>query len=135
MKKNWKWIIGILLGLVVLAVLVGVGFAFRVGGEMHGLRGLGGQEGRGYGMMPFGGMHRGFGMMGFGGIFGGLAQLGVLTLIVLGIIWLVRKLRKPVILAAPVAPVAPAAPTAVCGRCGEPVENGWKVCPHCGKKL
>jgi hypothetical protein len=139
MKNTWKWIIGILLGLIVLAILVGVGFAFRmhsVAGGMRGWRGSDDGFRQGYGMMPFGGMHRGFGMMGFGGgIFGGLVQLGVLALIVLGIVWLVRKLRKPAMPVVPVAPVAPAAPTAACPKCGEPIENDWKVCPHCGKKL
>ncbi len=29
MKKGWKWIIGIVLGLVILAVLMSVGFMVR----------------------------------------------------------------------------------------------------------
>ncbi len=140
MKKVWKWIIGIVIGLVVLAILVGVGMAFRMHYGFAGMRAFDGDGFRSYGMTPFNGMHRGLGMMPFGGmhrgfgggIFGGLVQLGVLALIVLGIIWLVRKLRNP---AASVAPIVPAAPTASCGKCGYSVQTEWKVCPNCGRKL
>jgi hypothetical protein len=116
---------------------------------------------RGHGMMPFGNdgwgrgriVMRGPGMMGFGrrmpfgGIFGGLVCLGFLALVVLGVIRLVRRLRQPAAVSAPVtpvaevaqvaAPVAPVAPLAVvhpCAKCGEPVQDGWKHCPNCGKK-
>lgn len=137
MKTIWKWIIGIVIGLVVLAILVGVGFAFRMHssfGELRAVRGPVDDFGRGFGMMPYGGMHRGgFGMMGgFGMFFGGLVRLGFLVLLVLGIIWLVRKLRNP----APVAtPAASAAPAVSCTKCGYAVQSEWKVCPNCGKKL
>lgn len=143
MKKVSKWIIGIVIGLVVLAVLVGVGFAFRMHSVVGGLRGIRGWDdgfGRGFGMMPFGRMHGGFGMMGggLGMLFGGLFQIGFLVLLVLGIIWMVRKLRNPAPVATPVVPAAPAfqaAPAASCGKCGYPVQNEWKVCPNCGKKI
>jgi hypothetical protein len=105
------------------------------------------------GMLPFGNGNRtgrgmymgGFGMMGFGrtmpfgGLFGGLVSLGFLALIVLAIIWLVRTLRRPVVLAAAPAAVAnPAAPMVAahpCQKCGEPVQEDWKFCPHCGEKV
>ena len=138
MNKFWKWFLGILLGVVVLAILVGVGMAFRMHNVLGDVRGFAYDDGfRGYGMMPFGGMHRGgFGMMGFGGmLFGGLLRLGFLVLVVLGIVWLVRKFAKPATTPAPVAPAVVEAPKAVCGKCSYPVESGWKVCPNCGKKL
>jgi hypothetical protein len=147
MKKVWKWIIGIVLGLLVLAILVGVGFAFRSGyigacnvrardgsgptitrefgtpyGGMH----------RGFGMVPFTGMQRGYGMMAFGGLLGGLFRLGLLALVVVGIVWLVRRLRQPTAAAVPATPIAP---LASCGKCGKTVETDWKNCPYCGKKL
>ncbi len=78
MRKVWKWILGIVLGLIVLAVLVGVGFALR--GGFHAARaGLGFGRGwyqEGPGIMPFGG-YGGHGRSGrygggpFGGGFGG----------------------------------------------------------------
>ena len=99
-------------------------------------------------MMPFGrgggggnGWHmRGPGMMGFGGripfagIFGGLFCLGFLTLVVLGIVWLVRSRRnpKPVEAAVVVAPAVVAVHP--CKKCGQPVQEGWNNCPNCGKK-
>jgi hypothetical protein len=168
MKKVWKWVIGILVVLVIVAALVGGAFLLRshfvnitssarlnlpgqIPGKGPGLRG--GPEGF-PGMRPFGnnnwgghGMYmRGPGMMGFGrrmpfgGFFGGLICLGFLALIVLGVIWLVVRLRKPVAVAVPFAsigPVTPAAPVGqvhACPRCGEPVQEGWKHCPNCGKR-
>lgn len=169
MKKVWKWVIGIVVGLVVLAVLVGGALLMRshftnvanLGVNRPGVQvpgyGLDDQRGEGRypGMMPFGnhgrgrGMHmRGFGMMGFGGmglfggLIGGLFSLGILALTVLGVIWLVGRLRRPkMVAAASVEPVAPIEPVAAvvadthpCRRCGEPVHENWIHCPNCGKK-
>jgi hypothetical protein len=179
MKKVWKWVIGVVVVLVVIAALVGGAFLMRshfvnavalarTGIQVPGNGKLPFNQVhpgiRGRGMMPFGNddwgggrIMRGPGMMGFGrrmpfgGFFGGLLCLGFLALVVLGVIWLVRRLRKPAPVvvapvapaavvspvAAPVAEVAPVAPLAVvhpCGKCGEPVQDGWKHCPNCGKK-
>jgi len=144
MEKVWKWIIGIVLGLVILAVLVGVGF--MVFGNFHVFR-AGAQVSprffeRGPGMMPYGGFGyhmRGPGMMGygmrpFGGFFGGLLSLAFLALVVLGIIWLVIRLRtsKPV---DAVPATMPAAIVNPCKKCGRPIQYDWKVCPYCGEKV
>jgi hypothetical protein len=169
MKKVWKWVIGIVVVLLVVAAIVGGAFLLRnhfanVAGITRSIRpgvqvpGKGWEQREGPerfpGMMPFDnngwggyGRHmRGPGMMGFGrrmpfaGLFGGLICLGFLALVVLGIIWLVNRLRKPKVVAAPVAPVvdaAPAAPLAAthpCPKCGESVQEGWKHCPNCGKR-
>ncbi|HEX7541685.1 MAG TPA: zinc-ribbon domain-containing protein [Anaerolineales bacterium] len=143
MKKVWKWIIGIVLGLVILAVLVGVGFMVRR--NFHVYRAEAqvspGFSERGPGMMPYGGFGshmRGPGMMGygmrpFGGFFGGLVSLGFLALVVLGIIWLVRSLRTPKPVEVPAA--MPAAIVNPCRKCGRPIQNDWKVCPYCGEKV
>jgi hypothetical protein len=177
MKKVWKWVIGIVVVLVILAVLVGGAFVLRShmlnaagvatritrpvpqvpgNGQLPGIKnGTNGNNANGArrfpGMMPFGnggwGMRgmRGFGMMGFGrmmpfgGVFGGLVSLGFLALVVLGIIWLLRSLRKPVApLAVAVAsgdPVVPAVATHPCQKCGEPVHEDWKFCPNCSEKV
>jgi hypothetical protein len=147
MKPVWKWVIGIVIGLVVLAMIVGAAFLVRAYLPLHvvsaqaipstgqaprqfdergfGMRGFGMP---GPGMRTFGG--HGFGMMGrgmlpFGGFFSGLFSLGFLALLVLGIVWLVRSLRTP----KPVEAVQP------CGNCGKPVQAEWRNCPYCGKKL
>jgi zinc-ribbon domain len=131
MKTFWKWLIGILGGLLALALLIGGVFMARFWGSRGGfpgrarsLQGMPGMSGRHFGMMPYG--H--FGMMPFGGLFGGLIGLGVLALVVLGVIWLVRALRKPQV------PVQPLPPQPVCAKCGKPVQLDWKVCPYCGAK-
>jgi hypothetical protein len=151
MKKVWKWVIGIVIGLIVLAVLVGVGFL--VWGNLHVYRGVAqlnrGFSQRGPGMMPYGGFGyqlRGPGMMGyrmipFGGFFGGLLMLGFLVLIVLGIIWLVGRARTstPIQSTAAVPAVnsepIPAAVLNPCKKCGRPLQADWTVCPYCGKKV
>jgi len=153
MKKVWKWIIGVVLGLVILAVLVGVGF--MVFSNIHGYRAeaLGSrnfsERGPGFfqhgpGMMPYGGFEHmrgprmmGFGMMPFGGFIGGLFSLVFLALVVLGIIWLVRRLRlpKPVEVPAAMPAVTPAAIVNPCKKCGKPLQDDWKVCAYCGRKI
>ena len=150
MKKVWKWVIGIALGLILLAVLVGVGFLVRNSfhiyrAETFNLRGFSDESPwrmplGGFGHMRGPGM-MGFGMLPFGGLFGGLLSLGFLALVVLGIIWLVRSLRSSnqVALSAPTPVATPAVLSEVninpCKRCGEPLQDEWKVCPHCGKKV
>lgn len=151
MKKVWKWIIGIVIGLVVLAVLVGVGF--MVFSHTHAVRIENGYA-RGWpqqgpGMMPynhgFGGhmgglsmMNRG-GMMPFGGFIGGLICLGILALVAFGIIMLVRAMRKSNAAATPAAGTGaapmPAEPMETCKKCGKPLQSDWKNCPYCGKKV
>jgi hypothetical protein len=151
MKNIWKWIIGIIVGLVVLGVLVGGGLMVR--SNFHGYREVTrvapGFYQRVPEMMPYGGFGHlrgpvmmGHGFLPFGGIFACLVGLGFLVLLVLGIIVLVRSLRKPM----PVAGV-PAATSAVvpetmpaviensCKKCGKPLQSEWKACPFCGKKV
>lgn len=143
MKKAWKWVIGILLGLVILAVLIGVGFLVSRNFHLYRAGALDsrGFSERGPGMLPYGGFGshmRGFGMMGFGllpfcGFIRGLFSLGFLVLVVLGIIWLVGSLRTPKPVEASAAmPVAVVNP---CKKCGRPIQDDWKNCPYCGKKV
>ncbi|HVN53021.1 MAG TPA: zinc ribbon domain-containing protein [Anaerolineaceae bacterium] len=152
MKPVWKWVIGIVIGLIVVAALVGGAILLRnyllfrhvavqvqklqpgqqmppFGNRNCRVPGFGMREYGipGFGMRRFGG--RGFGMMGwglmpFGGILGGLFSLGLLALLVLGIVWLVRSLRTP----KQVVEMHP------CSNCGEPVQTDWRYCPSCGKK-
>src|SRR5512136_2998621 len=118
MSKTWKWIIGIVVGLLVIAALVCVPLFMH--GRLLGTSFDGRGIWQGDGVVPFGGRGwhmRGPGMMGyyggmmsFGGLFMGLIQLGFLALVVLGIVWLVRTLRQPK--AAPVS-------LGICAKCGK----------------
>ena len=103
MKPVWKWTIGIALTLLVLGTVAtpflmhsffGYGMTLAPGASagVSGYNpgwGMPMYNGFGYGMM--GG---GYGFLGFGMLFSGLIQLGVLVLIVLGIIWLYREVKK-----------------------------------------
>ncbi len=140
MKKVWKWVIGIVVGLIVIGAIVGVVLMIQshwlARGEVNGAI----QPGYSYrhpGMFPYNNNDRGNyyyhmmgpGMMGYGFMpFGGwmwIFPLGFLVLVILGIIWLVKALGKPQ--SAPVGMHA-------CKNCGNQVQDDWKNCPHCGKK-
>jgi hypothetical protein len=136
MKSIWKWIIGIVLGLIVLAALVGGALMLRGYFPMHARPELGlpgwHMRGEGFpGNMMRGYKMHGYGMMGygpgipFGGFLGWLFPLGFLALLVLGIVWLVRSLNRP-------RPMA--VETHACANCGKPIQADWRNCPHCGKK-
>ena len=147
MKKVWKWIIGIVLGLIVLALLLGAGFLLRNNFHVYRTETLNRNfSERGPWMMPYGGFGshmRGYNMMGygwmnFGGFIGGLFSLGFLALVVLGIIWLVRSLRTPKqveTLGTTSTGTALSAGTNPCKKCGYSLQDEWKVCPNCGKKV
>ena len=161
MKKVWKWILGILIVLVVVAGLVGLAFVMRNNMITANLRqgpGYGFQQqqqpggnaqprgwngpmmrgGDGWGRPMMGGHGFGFGhfgrMMPFGFMFGGLmglVPLALLALVVYGAYRLGKGNMKP----AAVAP-APAAgiATHACASCSTAVQDGSQFCPNCGEK-
>lgn len=177
MRPVWKWIIGIIVGLVVLAVIAGGVWAVTARfammrrivqitpqvvpapnspnnpntpntpntprGPYYGQRGDRGPwmmpfGGRGYPMMPMMGRRGGFSPFRLiGGLIGFLFFLGLLTALVLGIVWLVRR-RPAMTSAAAPASMPAAAPAAVethaCANCGFAVQNGYEFCPNCGTK-
>jgi len=88
---------------------------------------LGGQGYTGWGMMGPG-MMGGWGFAPFGWIgtiFMWLIPIGFLTLIVLGVVWLVRA----------VGGGNPITPPRACPSCGRGVQLDWQNCPHCGATL
>jgi hypothetical protein len=136
MNNVLKWILYILLGVVVLAIIAGIVFAFL--GPMNyaymhpGIRMFG----------PYGFSYR-MGVSPLRAIFGGLLGLGLIILIIVGIVALVnaivRSNRRSTYVqpAQPVAPAQPAAamPSRTCPNCGKPAMEDWKNCPYCGTLL
>jgi hypothetical protein len=125
MKKAWKWILGIVLVLVVIAAFIVVPLV------LHNVWGYGiydrdfGMMGR-HSFMPFGG----FMMLGMG--LRWLVPLGLIGLLAYGAFRYGQRKAAPVI--PPAAPAAPA-PEVTCPKCGQPVQAGWNNCANCGKKL
>ncbi len=125
MKKAWKWILGILLVLVVIAAFIVVPLVLHsVYGYGFYDRGFGMMGGRGF--MPFFG---GFMMIGMG--LRWLVPLALIGLLGYGAYRLGQRKAAPVVTPAP----APAAPEQTCPKCGQPVQAGWNNCANCGKKL
>lgn len=156
MKNVWKWILGILIVLVVVAGIVGLVFVARnhmltanfqpgYGYQQQG----GGLQPRGWNNGPtmrgnnFGGpMMNGRGFdrfnrmpfFGMGFLFGGfmhLIPLALLVLIVVGAYLIGKNTMKPATVAATPAPVIA---THACANCGATVQDGSSFCPSCGQK-
>ncbi len=94
MSKTAKWVIGILIGIVILQFFAPFLWHLIFPGAYFG--GMMGRGGYGYGthmpMMGYG--YGGFGF--FSMLFMWLIPLGILALIVLGIAWLIKQLNtKP----------------------------------------
>jgi hypothetical protein len=137
MNKVLKWILYVLLGLILLAVIGGF-LAMIFGGF-------------GYGMMRPGirMMEPGIRIMGpysyhnpIGWFFGGLLCLGLILLVIVGIValvsYLVNRDRPTQVTAdaqATTVPVVEAAPERACANCGRPAQPDWKTCPYCGNPL
>ena len=143
MNKTWKWILGILIVLVIVAALVTLAFVFhnRIG-EGVGLRNFPDRDWRhpmmGYrGMLPFAG-----GWMFFGMGLVRLIPLVLLGLLVYGAYRLgTRKSSASTAASTAVTPPVPPVPpelvvpaTHACAKCGSTVQDDWKNCPYCGKK-
>jgi hypothetical protein len=130
MNKVLKWILYVLLGLVVLAVVGCIAYAV-FGGYHYGMvrPGIRMMEPFSYSFSPF--------RMIFGGIFG----LGMFLLVIVGIVALVNAImrgNRPAQMTPPTqmeAPAPMAAPTRTCTNCGKPAQDDWKTCPYCGNPL
>jgi len=71
-------------------------------------------------------------MLPFGGLSGMLVPLLLLGLLVYGAYQLGKKSALP---AVPAPAAAAHAPERNCTKCARPVQDDWKACPYCGKKL
>jgi TRAP-type C4-dicarboxylate transport system permease small subunit len=153
MSKTWKWIIGIVIGLLVLAVIIAIPFGMhQLAGnysQQYPARGFDRDLGPGmmgrwggsdnfywhYGMMNrnpgfVGPMSFGFGYFAFG-IFRLLIPLAVVGLAIYGVVALFRRKSSPAV----TAETVPAVPTRTCASCGKPAQDDWKNCPYCGSAL
>jgi len=163
MKKIWKWILGILIVLIVIAGLVGLVFVARNHMITANVR-------PGYGFQPQqrgnlppqsrnpqargwnGPMMRGgdgwvrpmmgergfgfspFGLMPFGFMFGGFMGLIPLALLAL-VLYAAYLIGKNSMKPAAVATApTPNIAAHACVSCGAPVQDGSKFCPNCGEK-
>lgn len=124
MSNVLKWILYVLLGLVVLAVIAGIVFMFL---------------GAGYGMMQPGirmmEPYRYYSFSPIRTIFGGLLGLGVLVLIIVGIVALISAIVRGNRPMQTTTPAQTSAPARTCPNCGKPAQEDWKTCPYCGNPL
>jgi hypothetical protein len=153
MKTQLKWLLAIMGGLLIVAVIVAAGFLawnwFNSGNWMEEVRGispLGRQRSLPWREMPMF-PDRDFSLQRIRiftplrMIAGSLICMGVVALIVVGVVVLFRGLRRPT----PVAPQAAASPVVMapagpvlestCPSCARPIQPDWSHCPYCGTSL
>jgi len=123
MRNAWKWILGVL-AVALVTFLIATPFFGGFGRLGFGCGGVN-MMGRGFGW--------GLGMMGGWGMLGGMGMLlmlliplGFITLLIAGVVLLVRGVNAP-------RAAAPASPA--CPSCGRSVQGDWTTCPYCGKPL
>ncbi len=122
MKNIWKWILGIALVLVLFfgsyllrLVFPTMGYGYGMMGYGHGGMTLAPHASAGVG---------GFGFFPFGMGLMWLVPLGTITLIVLGVVWLINNMNGSKVVQ-----------ERVCPSCGKPAQVDWKTCPYCGNNL
>jgi hypothetical protein len=128
-KINWTQVV--VFGIVAFLVFV-IGVSLLPvgwGGSWGPWGGWGSGRVMGPGMM--GGW--GFGPFAWlGMVFMWIVPLGFLTLLVLGIAWLVRQVSGP---SGPVG-APPQVPSGrPCPNCSRPIQADWQLCPYCGQAL
>jgi len=152
MKNIWKWVLGIVVALVIVAGLVGLGFvmynrmtavrAQRIVPNSQTWNGPlnrvpGGQiTPRTMPMMGNRGVGRGFGFFApglmFFGLLGRLIPFAILILL-LYVAYQLGKRNVPASATAAPAPPLAAAPPRLCPKCQTQVQADWKHCPNCGE--
>lgn len=139
MSKTWKWILGILIALAIVA-LIAAPFILRAtvrfpanADNFPPARAWDRVPGRGLdnwnrhpmmfngGFFPFGGLFMGVGML-----LSLLVPAGILFLVIYGAVRLALKNSPP--------PVVPASGLHPCPDCGYLLQPNWKHCPQCGKQ-
>jgi hypothetical protein len=124
-RVNWTQV-GVFVVVVLLVFLIGVsllggyGGGYGMMGGRYGIMGPGMMGG--WGFAPFGWL---------GMIFMWIIPLGFLTLLVAGIVWLVRAATGGLSHPTPQTPPA----TGTCPGCGRSTQAAWQLCPYCGESL
>ncbi len=154
MKKGLKWLLGIVIGLVVVAILVGVGFfaynhfrgtgfmvanrsyRFSYNNRVFPFRNMPGnvRPPNGNYIRPFAGtsLSRIGVFRPLSWLFGCLVCLGFLILVVLGVVYLIRGPRRAQQVAASPTPIAPPVTTP---PPSSPAQSNVHACPHCGQMV
>lgn len=125
MSRVLKWVLYVLLGLVILAILAAILYAI-FGGYGYGMMRPGIRM-----MEPF--RYQYFSPLRL--IFGGLLGLGVFVLVIVGIVALVSALVRGSRSTQSNPPTQMAAPVHTCPNCGKLTQEDWKTCPYCGNPL
>jgi len=158
MSKTWKWILGTVLVLIVIAAMVCahsfMGNFYQHDQMMDGEYGFarpgymmdGGYGFDGHGSMMGGGsrfdgrvsMMRGFG---FFPLFGRLIPLALLGLLIYGAFWFGKKKSNTQVSAVAAtneavveSPASDPVEGKICKKCGGIVQEDWRNCPYCGTK-
>lgn len=144
-----KWIVGIVIGLLVLAALAVFGLLiflrFSGASGLVGFHAVRPFEGRVYPMQPFNRLptQRFGGVLPFGFFLGRLIFPVFLILIVIGgiilLFGLLRSRRPATASITNTAPITSAAPgqtlSRACPNCERMVQDDWTHCPYCGTEL
>ena len=128
MTRALKWILIVLLGVIVLAIIAGLVFAF-LGAVRYGVVRQG--------IQPFQHFQYNYSVpfRGLGVIFGGLLGLGFFVLVIVGIVALINALFRGNRPAQMTSQTQTPAPSRTCSNCGKPAQEDWKTCPYCGNPL
>lgn len=132
MKKVWPWLIGLIIVIVIGgAILFGTGLLrYRLMPMFW--HGRGWRTGEEYFWQTPGGLSSGYRALPVVGLLGGLLMLafplGILTLIVIGIVALVKSLERP-------KTIQSQDRIDSCQNCNSQIDPDWQVCPYCGEPL
>jgi len=146
MKTTVKWILGLVIGFLVIGSILMIGYLMfnRWGtfGWVMGPREIRSWDGQRFKPMQ---LHwrvperRFLGVLPLRFIGGSFLFIGLLSIIILGVFVLFRAIQNPQQSSAPSAPFSSSTATPagerVCGNCNNPVQDEWSHCPFCGETL
>lgn len=127
-KTNWTQV-AVFGGVVLLVFLIGISL-LSFFGQGYGYGGWGPGGMMGPGMMSYG---YGGGALGWlFSLLGLIFPLGFLVLLIVGGVWLFRKVSQPQV---PSVGRSEAQSGQTCSSCDRAVQADWQLCPYCGQEL